>query len=34
MHDDVTVDARWVLMWHVLIGCRCVIHTCVENYIK
>jgi hypothetical protein len=21
MHDDVVADARWVLMWHVLIGC-------------
>jgi hypothetical protein len=20
MHDDVAADARWVLMWHVLIG--------------
>jgi hypothetical protein len=21
MHNDVAADARWVLMWHVLIGC-------------
>jgi hypothetical protein len=21
IHDNVTADARWVLMWHVLIGC-------------
>jgi hypothetical protein len=21
MHDDVIADARWVLMWHVFIGC-------------
>jgi hypothetical protein len=34
MHDDVAADARWVLMWHVLIDCWCVILTCVENYIK
>jgi hypothetical protein len=34
MHDDVTADAKWVLMWHVLIGCSCIIFACVENYIK
>jgi hypothetical protein len=34
MHDDVAADARRVLMWHVLIGCWCVILACVENYIK
>jgi hypothetical protein len=21
MHDDVSANARWVVMWHVLIGC-------------
>jgi hypothetical protein len=34
MNNDVTVDTRWMLMWHMLIGCRCVILACVENYIK
>jgi hypothetical protein len=34
MHDDVTADAKWVLMWHVLIGYSCIIFACVENYIK
>jgi hypothetical protein len=34
MHNDVAADARWVLMWHVLIGCCCDILACVENFIK
>jgi hypothetical protein len=34
MHDDVIADAKWVLMWHILIDCWCVIPACVENYIK
>jgi hypothetical protein len=34
MHDYVVADARWVLMWHVLIGYWCVILTCVKKYIK
>jgi hypothetical protein len=34
MHDDVTADARYLLIWYVLIGCWCVILVCVNNYIK
>ncbi len=34
MQDDEAVDARWVLMWYILIGCWCVILAYVENCIK
>jgi hypothetical protein len=33
-NDDVVTDARWVLMWHILISYWYVILAYVKNYIK